>query len=167
MWHPRTVLYLSVCFLVSFGTSTKKLPCSFKESVNITSGELNSLDNSITHNGVRYAVENYATINYSVKNNENISVESYIRGCVCREARCVWLCCDKYSDIDGYPRCDDSQYYDLVVPLEVESNSTRMINLTSYNGFHLAIRHLVEGESEVQVSIFNWTINGVSVERGL
>lgn len=166
MSYRRTLCCISVCFVVNFGTSAKELPCSFKESVNITSGELNSFDSSINHNGVRYSVENYATINYSVKNNENISVENYIRGCVCREARCVWLCCDEFSDIDGYPRCDDSQYYDLVVPLGEESNRIRMINLTSFTGFHLAIRHLVEVSSEVQVSIFNWTINGVSVKMG-
>lgn len=74
-----------------------KLPCHYLDSINITDGVRQS-DGIILHNGIRFAKDQYAQINYKYKLNdgdERITVAPYIRGCLCNNDNkpCLRLCC--------------------------------------------------------------------------
>ncbi|XP_038120388.1 G-protein coupled receptor Mth2 isoform X2 [Culex quinquefasciatus] len=138
----KVITFLLQFLVVIVGTNGESiLPCRFTESVNITSGEYNATDRTIFHDGVLFREENYATINYTVISYNKTDTDDYIRGCVCQVANCVWLCCYTFSDVDGHPRCDDSEYNEIEVPFEDENSETRMVNLTSLENIFVVIRY--------------------------
>lgn len=73
--------------------SRSQLPCSFRDSVNISSGTRDAQRN-IVHAGIKYGPEHYAQIDYDfIGFDVRVKTLSYLRGCVCQVARCVRLCC--------------------------------------------------------------------------
>lgn len=81
------------------------LPCNFLDSINITDG-VRQTNGSILFDGVLFEDDQYAKINYTLKNgSDKLPAEQHIRGCLCTYDRpCVRFCCtpeeakDKTSD---------------------------------------------------------------------
>lgn len=67
------------------------LPCGFHDSTDITSGDHHP-NGSITHNGVEYRHGDYAEVNYTIKDGEQINM-NHTRGCLCAHRACLRLCC--------------------------------------------------------------------------
>lgn len=153
------VIFVVPYLVIIVSTSAGKLPCRFAESVNITSGEYNATDQSILHGGILYRKENYATVNISVLNNTKKDEDDYIRGCVCQVANCVWLCCDEFSDVQGYPKCNDLTYYEVNVFVHDERIGKREVKLTSLQNIHVVIRHLPDPLFNAQPEA--WLMNNV------
>lgn len=70
-----------------------ELPCHYLDSINITDGAL-QYDNSIIFRDTKFTENQYARIDYMLDNGTNhISVEPYLRGCLCNIKPCIRLCC--------------------------------------------------------------------------
>lgn len=77
-----------------------ELPCHFLDSSNITDGELFS-NKSIIFDGVEFPEDHYAKIDYSiVRGTKRITVEPYIRGCLCKLKSCLRFCCPRGAYLD-------------------------------------------------------------------
>lgn len=68
------------------------LPCDYADSINITSGILQS-NRSYIFNGVTYPENHYAKINYTLDKEKIIPQRPYIRGCLCNVKKCIRFCC--------------------------------------------------------------------------
>lgn len=162
MHRFKVITFLLQILMVIVGSNCESiLPCRFTESVNITSGEYNATDRTIFHDGVLYKEENYANINYTVISYNKTETDDYVRGCVCQVANCVWLCCYTFSDVDGHPRCDDSEYNEIEVPLEDENSETRKVNLTSLENIFVVIRYSKDYVFDAAPD--EWLMNSVSI----
>lgn len=72
---------------------SKKLPCSFVDSINITDGALQP-NKSIIYDGVEFTTDDYAQVDYVLNNGvERASAKSHIRGCLCNRKPCIRFCC--------------------------------------------------------------------------
>ncbi|XP_037034908.1 G-protein coupled receptor Mth2-like [Bradysia coprophila] len=81
-------------------------PCKYLDSINITDGEENKDDGSIKFEGVSYpsylhAVYDYEFVNESFRQ----PVAPHVRGCTCKLAPCVRMCCPRgqylYRSVNG------------------------------------------------------------------
>lgn len=76
------------------GVALDVLPCHFHDSINITDGIWSPKDETIEFNNVIYQKNEYGKIDYVLDNDmENVTVDPYIRGCICNIKRCLRLCC--------------------------------------------------------------------------
>lgn len=100
--YTKLAFVISLTFAnhISGFLQTSDLPCNFLDSVNITDG-VRLKNNRILYNGVEYPQNQYAKVNYTLKNG-NISEpsEPYIRGCLCNIKRCIRLCCPYGQFVD-------------------------------------------------------------------
>lgn len=99
------------------------LPCDYENSINISSGILNS-NQSITHEYKLYEFGLYTLINYKIENGKNISVEPYFRACIYNDS----LPC-KFSDsiniTDGQLLNDSLFQFDyMLFPKDTYANVT-------------------------------------------
>lgn len=96
-WIPLIViiviLFSGILLLFFNIQNSKKLPCDYLDSINITDGTLRS-DLSITFNDITYTNDQHFEISYVLKNGEKLpTLQPYRRGCICRLKPCVRLCC--------------------------------------------------------------------------
>lgn len=90
VWWTKLIVISLTC--VRFGVAFN-LPCHFLDSINITAG-ISHDNGSITFNDTLFDKDQYAEINYILENGEKkITVDPYIRGCVCILKPCIRLCC--------------------------------------------------------------------------
>lgn len=73
-------------------------PCLWEESINITSGVVDSSGN-YHHNGILYKPHQYGTYKYVIEMSERRTVRSHVRGCICaaRGVPCLHYCCNDGS----------------------------------------------------------------------
>lgn len=79
------------------------LPCDYLDSSNITDGTLLS-NKSIIFDGVEFPEDHYAKIDYFISHGiKHITIDPYIRGCLCKLKSCLRFCCPRgaYLDING------------------------------------------------------------------
>lgn len=70
-----------------------ELPCDFRDSINITNGQL-QLDGARIHDGTIYPKEQYALVKYVIVDGRiRVPVKSHYRGCPCNVKPCISLCC--------------------------------------------------------------------------
>lgn len=93
-----TVAVVVLVFIVKSNAYLDNLnkPCKYLDSINITDGEMNEDDGSITFEGVYYpsylhAVYDYEFVNESYRQ----PVAPHVRGCACKLAPCVRMCCPR------------------------------------------------------------------------
>lgn len=68
-------------------------PCSFYDTINITSGFYDT-NNSITHEGIRYSSDQYKVYDYIYRGIDiKRNVTEHYRGCVCQQRICIRSCC--------------------------------------------------------------------------
>lgn len=68
-------------------------PCEFRESVDISSGYIDTSGN-FHHNGIVYENGTFAQYDYIYENFTNkVPVEPHFRGCICLYKTCIRLCC--------------------------------------------------------------------------
>ncbi|CRK99458.1 CLUMA_CG012609, isoform A [Clunio marinus] len=74
-------------------------PCSFFDTMNITSGKQDQNGN-FNFNGEIFKKGTFATYNYTIENfTDLVAAEPHIRGCVCNSKPCIRLCCiDEEAD---------------------------------------------------------------------
>lgn len=104
--HAMGVWMISIIGLLSLNWSDafllgRELPCHFLDSINITAGVIRN-DKSIVYKNVTYSKNQYAKINYIIENGSTrITVEPYLRGCLCNNKPCIRLCCPfgTFSDL--------------------------------------------------------------------
>lgn len=83
------IINLHLCY-----GANSTLPCSFWDTVNITSGVV-SADGSITYNNITYTENEYAEFDYVFLNKTHReNVTSHLRACTCKDKPCVRLCCE-------------------------------------------------------------------------
>lgn len=122
---------------ISFGHS---LPCEFIDSVNITDGVFQP-NNSIIFNGIEFTQDQYAEINYILKDNKMHRVEPYRRGCPCKRKPCIRLCCPYgsfsvvNSEETGFKCRTDEAAKQIESEILNEINETVAIKFEQYFGF--------------------------------
>lgn len=90
----------------------RQLPCDFVDSIDISTG-IPYTNKSIIFNGMIFPEDQYAKVNYVLKNGTKpIIVEPYVRGCPCNIRPCVRLCCPfgtfvKIMTSDGKFECSE------------------------------------------------------------
>lgn len=100
-FHKNYLFSTFAILLVIAAKSTAYLdnlnkPCKYLDSINITAGEHNSDDGSITFEGVYYpsylhAIYDYEFVNESFRQ----PVAPHVRGCACKLGSCVRMCCPR------------------------------------------------------------------------
>lgn len=134
------VTILVILLLVNEITGLEELPCHFLDSINITGGVLNA-DKSILFGKILYPPSQYATIDYILEEGiEPVTVDSYIRGCVCNIKPCLRLCCPLGSiqsmKDNGSVVC---QNHDTAKNFKAEvlheNNETKILHLDQYFGY--------------------------------
>lgn len=99
------------------------VPCRFRDSINITDGVRDS-DGNIIFENVTYGKNDYGTYDYEFVNDiERRSVESHIRGCVCRLKTCVRLCCARGEHFQSGCTRNES-FYDRQIALMDRENAS-------------------------------------------
>ncbi|XP_055318309.1 G-protein coupled receptor Mth2-like isoform X2 [Sitodiplosis mosellana] len=112
VWLFITIGFISVNWSNGFLLS-RELPCHYLDSVNITDG-VKQNDGSIIYNDIRFANDQYTKINYILENGmERVTVEPYVRGCLCNQRPCIRLCCPIGSFYDatvtGKRKCSQNE----------------------------------------------------------
>lgn len=100
-------------------------PCLWEESVNITSGVVDSAGN-YHHNGVLYKPHQYATYKYVMVFTERRTVRAHVRGCLCaaRGVPCLPYCCSTGDE------CPDEISKDFGINVtEVGTTESRLENI--------------------------------------
>lgn len=93
-------LVLSICVLWGDVVSASvELSCKYSDSINITGGDHHD-NGSIVFKSTEFRQEHYAKINYIMENGENVTVETYYRGCICNIKKCIRLCCPIGYSVD-------------------------------------------------------------------
>lgn len=94
VWLLIIGLGLTCVNLCDSHSVSNDLPCNFLDSINITDG-VRQTNGSILYDGVLFEDDQYAQINYTLKNGSNMfPAEQHIRGCLCTYDRpCVRFCC--------------------------------------------------------------------------
>ncbi|XP_055304984.1 probable G-protein coupled receptor Mth-like 10 isoform X3 [Sitodiplosis mosellana] len=89
------IVLIGMLLSVNLSIALDELPCHFLDSINITDGNRLANDDSIEFNGLVYSRKQYAEINYVLLRDgtDQITVDPYIRGCICNIKPCVRLCC--------------------------------------------------------------------------
>lgn len=89
-----SALITTIVILIVDVQKSRKLPCDYADSINITGGTYHS-DKSIIFNGVKYPRNQYFNITYTLNNGEKTpTAKPYRRGCVCNIGlHCIRLCC--------------------------------------------------------------------------
>lgn len=99
----RKFLKVLILAVVSVATSkaANKIACDFIDTVNISSGFLDSKGH-FHHNGNIYTKEMFTVFDYVVDHFDGIKkVEPHFRGCVCRFKSCIRLCCRDSLNIES------------------------------------------------------------------
>lgn len=105
-WHGMGVLLICMIGLMSVNRAGafllgRELPCRFLDSVNITDGIRND-DGSITFNDITFPKDQYARINFILENGtKHVTVDPYVRGCLCAIKPCIRLCCPFGTFVDS------------------------------------------------------------------
>ncbi|XP_052566666.1 probable G-protein coupled receptor Mth-like 3 isoform X2 [Culex pipiens pallens] len=132
----------ALCITLVLGEYRTGLPCEFTDSINITESKRIYPNGSILHNNLLYKPQNYAWINYTFQSNNRIDLNnSYYRGCVCQVTNCVWLCCHKYSDVNGIPTCTDPEFKELLVDVVDQSGAVYEVDLIGNSSLWKALRY--------------------------
>lgn len=87
--------------LLGHNAAAVQEPCPWEESINITSGVVDSAGN-YHHNGVLYKPHQYGTYKYVMVLSERQSARAHVRGCTCaaRGVPCLRYCCGSGSDCE-------------------------------------------------------------------
>lgn len=99
--HHKHLFIVLVTLLVIVSKSSAHLdnlnkPCKFLDSINITGGVRNDDDGSITFEGIYYPSYLHATYDYEFVNETfRQEVAPHERGCTCKLAPCVRMCCPR------------------------------------------------------------------------
>lgn len=89
---------ISVCLFLLINQSesfllSRDLPCKYLDSINITDG-VRQHDDSIVYDNIIFPKDQYTKVNYKLeKGEERVTVDPYIRGCLCNKKPCIRLCC--------------------------------------------------------------------------
>lgn len=122
-----------ICFHLIHSCHSE-LPCDFVDSINITAGTHNP-SGSITHSGIEYSAELFSEVDYILKNGtERIRVPNHIRGCPCKSAQCIRLCCPYgsfVSDTESEYACQkfENNTWNLHSEILNKYNKTEHLNL--------------------------------------
>lgn len=113
--------------------SGSELPCAFSDSINITNGVHHS-NRSITFGDIAYHSGDYAQINYDVINGTKMLVKPYFRGCFCKVAPCVRMCCPfgtfaKFEE-ERLESCDKNKEANIF-EIEMLNKTKHAINVSS------------------------------------
>lgn len=135
VWWIFLMILLSVDTNIAHG----ELPCHFLDSVNITDG-LPLPDQSIQLGDIIYPRSQYATISYVLEDGtENITVNPYIRGCICNLMPCLRLCCPLgtiYSTVNGTTDCQNHENgRDFHAEVIHENKETKILPLQQHFGY--------------------------------
>lgn len=69
-------------------------PCEFLSSIDISDGEKNATDQSITYNGITFAWNEYGIFDYRLINGtDRVPAPEHLRGCPCLIKPCIRLYC--------------------------------------------------------------------------
>lgn len=119
--HNRNGLVILAVLLVIVATSNAYLdnlnkPCKYLDSINITDGIPNDDDGSITFDGIYYpsylhAIYDYEFVNESYRQ----PVAPHVRGCTCKLAPCVRMCCPRGQYLDFRQCYTNDSVSDLTV----------------------------------------------------
>lgn len=132
---PSTIL-----ILVNFAVFIlAEYPCDVTVSVDISDGERNTVDESITKDGVTYPVEQY------------FELEGKTMGCLCNLRSCIKKCCPVGTYMSSDKECIETQEdftQDLIKITTVDVNTYSIINVPC-NGKSFILNPLVENEKIV------------------
>lgn len=113
----------------------RNLPCNFIDSIDISSGSL-QLNKSILFNGMEFSEDNYAEVNYILRNGTTpIIVKPYVRGCPCNKKSCIRLCCPFGSLVvnvtfNGEFTCSENESVtNITGEILLENNQTEILDL--------------------------------------
>lgn len=121
---------------VKLSVASTELPCHFLDSINITGGNRLPYDGSIEFNGIVYSRNQYAEINYVIEAGTfQITVDPYIRGCICNIRPCLRLCCPLgtlHTDDRATTCRDHEKAKKFEAEIIHENNETKIIPLERY-----------------------------------
>lgn len=120
---------------LSVALKLTELPCDFLDSINITGGNRLPYD-AIQFNGIVYPSDQYAEINYVIEAGTfEITVDPYLRGCICNIKTCLRLCCP-LGTLHIDERATTCRDHDKAKKFEAEiiheNNETKIIPLERY-----------------------------------
>lgn len=142
-----------------------KLPCHFVDSLNISAG-VSQFNNSIEFNGMVFPENQYAEVNYVLKDGKPVIVQpTYVRGCPCNIKPCIRLCCPfgtfvKTITPEGSVDCSDhdttwSVHSDIILA----DNQSTALDLDQHFGFVDRICKLHFYADEFKITHVNNQIN--------
>lgn len=135
-----SALITTIVILIVDVQKSRKLPCDYADSMNITSGTYQT-DKSIVFEGVKYPKNQYFVINYTVNNGEKIpTAKPYTRGCVCNVgSHCLRLCCPRRVFYDNDRLKCHNQTHEAAILLEhqilTKKNTTEKWTLDQHFAF--------------------------------
>lgn len=118
----------------------RELPCDIIDSINITAGIL--LNGNITFNGIEYSKDQYAEVDYILKNGvDRTNVEPHIRGCICLKLFCIRLCCpygsfDESMEFGEEVKCHENETAkNIQSEVLNENDEINILNLDQHFGY--------------------------------
>lgn len=106
------------------------VPCSFRDSINITDGYRDS-DDSILFDGLLFRSNDYGSYNYEFINDTvRRAIQPHLRGCICRLKDCVRMCCPRGQHYNESKCNVDEKFANINIDiLESDNSTTSAINL--------------------------------------
>lgn len=87
------ILFASNLLLPKSTATSKKVSCSFSNSLNISDGIFDQATRSYYHENKKYLQGQYGDFEYELIDGKASAVKKHIRGCVCQDEKCISLCC--------------------------------------------------------------------------
>lgn len=110
------------------------VPCSFRESINITAGYRDS-DDAILFEGLMYTANDYGVYNYEFINDTiRQPVRPHLRGCICRLRSCVRTCCPRGQFYNESMCRKDEQFANMRIDV-LEPDNTTSVSLELFDEF--------------------------------
>lgn len=108
--------------------------CDFLNSINITDGQPNATNDSITYNGITFARSRTREFDHQLINGiRRVTVPKHLRGCACLMKPCIRLYCLPGFDSKMERGCKHrSNFTDFTMNILGENNRNQSVNIVEH-----------------------------------